>query len=106
MTLLGPTPTCVPSLVTIGPRAWEELRDKQTDKQTFLKFSMTRQLPVSMKHATLELQLSSLKFGLDPMGSLLGPNLIHLPSLVRSVLGVLEIMKIFKYDLQPRDLDL
>ena len=34
VTLLGPTPARVPSLVTIGPRAWEELRDKQTDKQT------------------------------------------------------------------------
>ena len=61
-----------------------------------------------MKHVTLELHMSSLKFGLDPMGSLLGANLIHLhlPSLVRIVLGVLEIMKIIQYDLQPRDLDL
>ena len=59
-----------------------------------------------MKHVTLELHLSSLKFGLDPMGSLLGANLIHLPSLVRIMLGVLEIMKVFQYDLQPRDLDL
>ena len=64
-------------------------------------FCETRQLPVSMKHVTLELHLSSLKFGLDPMGSLLGTNLIHLPSLVRIVLGVLEIMKIIQYDLQP-----
>ena len=40
------------------------------------------------------------------MGSLLGANLIHLPSLVSTVLGVLEVMKIFQYDLQPGDLDL
>ena len=68
-----------------------------------------------MKQVTLELHLSSLKFGLDPMpltldlmGSFLVANLIHLPSLVSIVRarGVLEIMKIFQYDLQPRDLDL
>ena len=40
------------------------------------------------------------------MGSLLGANLIHLPSLVRIVRGVLEIIKVFQYDLQLRDLDL
>ena len=54
-----------------------------------------------MKHVTLELHLSSLKFGLDPMGSLLGANLIHLPRLVRIVLGILDIMKLIQYDLQP-----
>ena len=43
---------------------------------------------------------------LDPMGSFLGENLKHLPNLVRIVRGVLEIMKVFQYDLQPRDLDL
>ena len=59
------------------------------------KFEITRQLPVSMKNVTLDLHLSSLKFGVDPMGSLLGANLIHLPSLVRIVRGVLEILKIF-----------
>ena len=40
------------------------------------------------------------------MGSFLGANLIHLPSLVRIMWGVLEIMNVFQYDLQPRNLDL
>ena len=42
----------------------------------------------------------------DLVTSLLGPSLIHIPSLDEIGLGVFEISKIFEYDLDPSDLDL
>ena len=50
--------------------------------------------------------LNSVTLTFDPIGSILGPNLIRTPSLVKIEPGVLEILQIFQYDLDPCDLDL
>ena len=42
----------------------------------------------------------------DPVRNFLGPSLMHIPSLDEIGLGVVEISKIFQYDLDPGDLDL
>ena len=42
----------------------------------------------------------------DLVRSLLGPNLLDIPSLDEIGLGVFEISKIFEYDLDPSDIDL
>ena len=42
----------------------------------------------------------------DLVWSLLGPSLMHIPSLDEIGLRVFEIWKIFQYDLDPGDLDL
>ena len=42
----------------------------------------------------------------DPVWSLLGPSIMHIPSLDKIGLGVFEMWKISQYDLDPGDLDL
>ena len=50
--------------------------------------------------------LTSLTLTFDLVRSLLGPSLMHIPSLDEIGQGVFEISKIFQYDLDPGDLDL
>ena len=50
--------------------------------------------------------LTSVTLTFDPVWSLLGPSLMHIPNLDEIRQGVFEIWKIFQYDLDPRDLDL
>ena len=45
--------------------------------------------------------LTSVTVTFDPIGSILGPSLIHTPSLVKIGQGVLEILKIFNMTLTP-----
>ena len=52
----------------------------------------------------MTLTLVTLTF--DPLWSLLGPSLMHIPSLDEIGLEVFEISKIFEYDLDPSDIDL
>ena len=52
----------------------------------------------------MTLTLVTLTF--DPVRYFLGPSLMHIPSLDEIGLGVVEISKIFEYDLDPSDLDL
>ena len=50
--------------------------------------------------------LTPVTLTIDRLWSLLGPSLMHIPSLDEIGLGAFEISKVFEYELDPSDLDL